>query len=276
MGRTNLTSALSSLGAPGAEGVSEGTADEESRGRPARPALGGEPPVFKTDAEQDPRPGLFHHVALNGEGRLWVEAFRSTELMGLTRLSEQAVTLLRRRRIDEAHELFAEIARRLASGPEAPPAGREVFDRFYYGARAYYFYCLGDYMAADEDLERAHAAVAASVGKFLPLLPLAQHASELRLQRARIARNRNLWSQMGDHVAAVRAMIEDRSPLCTMADSTPVFFSTLSEYYGTLPHLREQDWESLSGMLDSARRRESFEITIRWLYALPGMAILYP
>src|SRR5204862_1758692 len=136
-----------------------------------------------------------HHVTLAGEGRLWVEAFRSTELMRLTRLSEQAVTLLRRRRIDEARELFAEVARRLALGPGAPEAGREVFDRFYYGARAYYFYCLGDYTAADEDLERAHAAVAASVGLFLPLLPLAQHASELRLQRARIARNRNLWSQ---------------------------------------------------------------------------------
>jgi len=250
--------------------------DGESRDRLARPTLDREPPVFKTDADQDPRPGLFHHVALTGEGRLWVEAFRSTELMSLTRLSEQAVTLLRRRRIDEAHELFAEIARRLTSRPEAPQAGREVFDRFYYGARAYYFYCLGDYTAADEDLERAHDAVAASVGKFLPLLPLAQHASELRLQRARIARNRNLWSQTGDHVAIVRAMIEDRSPLCTTADGMPVFFSTLSEYYRALPHLREQDWEALSGMLDSARRRESFELTIRWLYALPGMAILYP
>jgi hypothetical protein len=246
---------------------------------PAQPPArtNGEPPVFKTDAEQDSRPGLFHFINLTGErGRIWVEEFRSTELMALTRSSEMAVTLLRRRRIEEAAGLFSDIDRRLPAVRESPRAGHQVFERFYYGARAYHFYLLEDYSAADADLERAERAVAAAVAAFRPLLPLTQHIAELRLQRARIARNRNRWGEMAAHAGAVRAMAGDRLPLCAPPDGEPIFFATLAAFYGAIPTLTQQDRESLSGLLDDGRRRESFETNIRWLYALPGTVILYP
>lgn len=237
----------------------------------------GEPPIFKTDAEQDSRPGLFHLINLTGEpGRIWVEGFRSTELMKLTKSGERAVTLLRRRRIEEAAELFVDIDRRLLAGYESPCAGRQVFERFYYGARAYYFYLLEDYSAADEDLQRAEEAVAAAVAMFRPLLPLAQHTAELRLQRARVARNRNRWDQMTAHVGAVRAMAEDRLPLCTLPTGEPVFFSTLAAYFDAIPTLTAADRELLGSILDAGRRRENAETDIRWLYTLPGTVILYP
>lgn len=222
-------------------------------------------------------PGLFHFISLTGEpGRQWIADFKATELLQLTKWSEQAVALLRRRQSEAALDLFSRIERGLPAVNGVPPAGRQLFDRFYYGARAYLSYCREDWEGAHGDLQRAHDAVAASVSRVGFLLPLAQHAAELRLQRARISRNQNRWEEMRQHVQAVRGMMEDRAPLCELADGTPVFFSTLAEFYNAIPSLLDAERESLRNMLEPRQRLANFEMYVRWLYALPGFTILYP
>src|SRR4029077_20499381 len=177
-----------------------------------------------------------HFVARSDpQGRSWVEEYWRPERLQLLRETDRALRQLRRREIPAGKALLDDVADRLGRLAEAPASVVLVVQRFYWTARAYYDYCTGDFAGAMQGLDRAHQAVASAIEMSPFLLPLAYHCHEFRLQRARVARNRDRLSEMAGHLREVRAMLEDRTPLCTLSGGRPVYLSTVTAFYRGIP-----------------------------------------
>ena len=120
------------------------------------------------------------------------------------------------------------------------------------------------------------AALAEAIGAQGCLLPLAFHAHEYPLHRARIARSRQRWQEMRDHVSDVRGMMEGTRPFCTLPDGTPVLLADLQRFYRSLAPLSEAEQRACEGVLDDGVRLRGFERFAGELYLLPGFVIPYP
>jgi hypothetical protein len=227
-----------------------------------------------------PRPEAFewsHFVARSGaEGSDWVREYGRPDIAALVTAADESLLLLRTRRFAAGRDRLAVMADGLTDGGNAiDPSIASVLERWYYGALAYAQYCVDDFASAEESLGRAHAAVAAAIGRAPFLMPLANHCQEFRLHAARIARNRRRWAEMHEHVAAALGMMEDREPLCVLGDGTEVRFAELVRFYLALPGLSPEEHESLAGQVDPGVRLRLFHRFVQGLYAIPGFVIPY-
>jgi hypothetical protein len=216
-----------------------------------------------------------HFVERSGsEGRQWMEAYRRPEYREPARWAHQVVLLLRERRFREGTELLSRLEA-LLPALEGSPSLFAVMGRWYHGALAYYQYCLDDFQAAEVSLLRAAHAVRLAIQLEPFLVPLANHCHEFRLHQARIARNQRRWPAMREHVGAVRAMMRDREPLCTLEDGTPIFFATLGTFYDSIPDLNEGEKAVVAAQLDESTRLRHLESFLHGLYTISGFVIPY-
>ena len=216
-------------------------------------------------------------IALGGAaGRHWLAEYELAGGMELHRWTEEALELLRRRRLDAGLALLEQAGALAAARPgDARDSIAHVMRRWYWAALAYLHYCQEELDQASQALERAHDAVRAAVEAAEPVLPLAPHCHEFRIQHARIARSRRRWSEMWSHIETARNMLQDREPLCIRSDGNPVHFADLARHYGPLSAYEGDDRKALVGLLTDHYRLRYFELNLHWVYAPAGFTIPY-
>jgi hypothetical protein len=203
-----------------------------------------------------------------------VEQYQHPEVRAVESCADEALALLRRRRLTEGHEKLRQMEDLLGS-LAACLSIRRVLQRWYFGVLAYYQYATDNFAAAGESLRRAEEAVTEALSIERILLPLANHCQEFRLHHVRIARNQRRWQEMRHHIEVALAMAEERLPLCILADGARIGFSEIVAFYDSVPDFTDEEREVLSGLLDPVVRRRVFHRFVAEIYALPGFVIPY-
>jgi hypothetical protein len=213
-------------------------------------------------------------VVMSGdEGRAWISEYSRPEYAEIAQDTARALGLARTRQVERGLAVIKAAGARLAALRGARPSVVHVLERFYYGVSAYCLYCLDDLDAAERDMFAADRAVRAAVEHDRVLLPLAHHCHEFHLHHARIARNRRCFQEMRREIDIVRAMVENRLPLCDLNDGTRVDYTTLARYCAALPPLDDAAREVVRPFTDEALRRALLERFVLELYLLPGFVI---
>lgn len=210
----------------------------------------------------------------SAEGRDWVADY--ARVRPIENACARALGLLRRRQYDAGFDELSKVEQALEPIGAGQEVTRHVLDRWYYGVLAYYHYCKEAFDRAETLMTAAHQAVASAISRGRFLMPLANHCHEFRLHKARIARNRRDWPAMRRYVDQVRDMMEDRRPFCDLDDGSPVYLSSIRDFYRSLGALTPSETQALSSLLDDQRRRLLFERFVHRLYVLPGFVIPYP
>jgi hypothetical protein len=215
-----------------------------------------------------------HFVARHSAaGRSWAEEYklRCGDVYQETRKS---LGLLRKRQITAGREALTAARSGLSALGYLPPSLAHVMDRWYYGALAYYFYCVSSFDAALEAIKRANEAVESAIGCEPLLLPFAQTCHEFPLHKARIAYVRGRWREVREQIGLAWQSLHDERPLCVLPDGTAIYFSRLIEFYRQIPSLDADEEASLQSVFDENARRNLFERTAAGIYATP--VIPYP
>jgi hypothetical protein len=231
--------------------------------------------MLETQTELEGRFSLFHFVSRScSQGLEWVRDCPWTDYGELAQRIDQSMVSLRGRQLSAGFTLLEQVDGRLALLRGISAVLCRMLERSYHGTVAYYHYCVDNFDAAEDALLRAQDAVVASIDLQPLLVPFAAHCTDLRLQRARIARNRERWYEMRQHVETARAMMEDQTPFCVLMDGTPIKLSTIKRFYQNIS-LSDEERGALSYILDDEVRLERFEYSAERIYALPGIAIPY-
>ena len=212
------------------------------------------------------------------EGLEWMRAYVAGGSKPIAAGMDEALVLSQRGELAAARRMLVnaeeDVEAFCAAGPpEYSESMRQVLGRFLFGIRAYYHYRIGNLDAAAEDLDRAHDAVSGAVGHFRFLLPLAHHCHEFRLHQARIARKLNDWKTVDRCVEEVRAMLENRRPLCTLVKGNEIYVRDLSAFY-EIVCARQPEWRpSFEPFFDEEHRLQELERFLDGLYFLPDMVV---
>lgn len=215
---------------------------------------------------------LYFAAKSGEEGRAWSAGYQRFDALEVA--SIRALEQLRAGDLDGGAATLAGMRRGLDAA-DAAPSMRSVLERWYYGVLGFLHYRREEFAAAETAMIAAFEAVRAAVARRRFLLLLANHCHEFTLHRARISRNQRRWAEMEEHLALARGMMTDRLPLCHLADGTPVFFTTLTDYYLALP-LDDDERTWLGGLLDRESRLRQFDRFVENIYLQPGFAIPYP
>ncbi|HEV7507447.1 MAG TPA: hypothetical protein VGS07_21360 [Thermoanaerobaculia bacterium] len=215
-----------------------------------------------------------HFIGLSSaEARQWLDEFK-IHCKALTAWTDQSLALLRLRKIEEGYSLLKRVEdhwRKL----ESTSSCFQVMGRWYFGALAYYYYCVENFEKAEEALTLGRTSISTSIAQRPFLMPLAQVCQEFHLQRARIACRRRHWEEMRHQVEVARGMMANRLPLCALENGTEIYVSNLCSFYQSIPGLNESEREFLVDLLDDELRLRGFDQFARRLYALPGFVIPY-
>lgn len=226
----------------------------------------------------------YHFIARSGEpGRRWAEAFTGCGGDEITGGIDDALVALRRHRMDEGKTLLDRGRQRidaLADVDAAVDADVDadvlhVLERWYQSALAYYHYLEGDQEAAERDFAIAQQHIADTVDGSPHLVMVGNHAYDFRLQHARIARQQRNWRAMAEHIGVGRAMLENRHPLCVLRDGSGVFIEQIDAFYRAIEPEGAEETAAITSLLDTTRRRQTFESFVKDNYALPGLVIPY-
>jgi hypothetical protein len=211
----------------------------------------------------------------NEEARCWVLEYRESESWELMMATFQALKLLRGRNAIDAFAVLNEVSEGLALLRDARPSIRHVVERYYYPVTAYGYYVLREFDAAEQCLDRAAVAVAAAISHDRFLVPLADICLDFSYQKARVARSRQNWRAMKQHLDHVKSMLDGHAPLCELPGGIGIVIGNLQDYYATIP-LNEEERLSLAELLDSDVRLRMFQRTCSGICILPEFVIPYP
>jgi hypothetical protein len=217
---------------------------------------------------------LYFAARAGQTGREWAAEYRRHT--AIVESSIVALELLRQGDLAGGKAALEQFAASVGMLPGIPVSMQAVMGRWYHGVAAYYFYRIGEFGKADEAMCLAHDAVAQAISESEFLLMLSVHCQEFCLHQARIARNRGQWAEMDSHIAQARAMMKDEQPLCAVADGSPVFFSTLENFFRSLEPLSPEEQQAIRGLTDKQERQRLFDRFVRRLVRLPEFAISYP
>jgi hypothetical protein len=230
----------------------------------------------------DPVTGLRNDSAWLGfvsrsspQGQAWAADYGRPEHLEIKLLADEALGLLRRGRIIAGKARLDFARGRLQELAGAPQSVLCVLASWYHSAAAYYHYLRGDFDAAEQCLATAYDAARRGMDLERCLVPLAYVCSEFAFQRIRIARNRRRWDEMARQVAVVRGMLEDRTPLCTVGDGTPIFSATLREFCLGADGLDGEDRALVERMFSPEAQLVAFDRFVERAYALSGFVIPY-
>jgi hypothetical protein len=214
-----------------------------------------------------------HFTARSGqEGETWAAGYRCH--LDLVGLSQKALKLMRTGQMDAGYEVLQQFG----SGLEAlnsPASMRAVMQRWFYGASGYYFYCVGRFDRAHEDMQKANDAVVEAVTHARFLIMLAADCQEFCLHHARIARNQRNWPVMQEHIGRAGRMIEGCLPLCQTAQGNSIYVSTLAAFVQSLGTLSVEEVEATRWLVDEGEKERLFDHFVRGMLRLPGFAIEY-
>jgi len=207
-------------------------------------------------------------------GREWAAAYIVPRYGAIKEMADESLDLLRRYRLEDGRRKLAEIRRAVEALRGSPDSIFCVLEVWYHSALAYQHYLSEEFELAERNLAAAHDAARKAMELCDFLLPLAYVCSELAFQKIRIARNRRRWAEMAAQIDAVRRMLEDRDPLCTLSGGRAVYTSSLAEFCHRACTTAEQ--EAMVGrMFSTGRQLEGFELFVHRVYVLPGFVIPY-
>ncbi|HYO12893.1 MAG TPA: hypothetical protein VE685_06855, partial [Thermoanaerobaculia bacterium] len=153
------------------------------------------------------------------------------------------------------------------------PSILKVFDRWYYGALAYYFYVLDEHSQARESLQLADEAIGDAITQCPFLLVLARSCPELCLNCARTFRNQKQWSEMRATINCAWNMIEDRTPLCRLRDGNAIYMRHIDDFFRSIIPRDTVEDRALKLLLDPQVRRRSFDGLVRKAEYLPNVVV---
>lgn len=219
---------------------------------------------------------IYHFIDLSDEeGRTWNREFEAQGFLNLRDQLNRALKLMHERRIEDAKAVLDGVADALRAMENPDPSKVQVIGRWFHGIWAYYHYLVGDFEEAGRELDRAHASIRDAIEKHWFLTSLASHCMDLRVQQARIERNRNRWSAMAENLDLSRQMIFGTAPFCVLQSGKPITFDTLAHHFEDL-QLGEEELSAISGFFDENGKRKDFDRHARQMYSLPGLVIQYP
>ncbi|HEX3553747.1 MAG TPA: hypothetical protein VIA62_11025 [Thermoanaerobaculia bacterium] len=215
-------------------------------------------------------------IATSGnQGRSWLESYQRDQ-GNVALWVRESLGHLRDRRIDEGLALLQRARAQWIPLRATNPAVFHALGRFYHGGIAYYFYCVEDFARSERWMRRAQWSIAQAISTAPFLLPFAALCMDVPLKLVQIARARHRWSEMKEKVTEVREITDDRQPLCTLRNGTPVYHWTVGDYLRTLSGLDETHDDAVRYLQDPQFRREVIDRMLRRLYLLPGFLISYP
>lgn len=217
---------------------------------------------------------LIEFIAHTGQaGIAWVREYRHH--CHILRQVNQALSLLRLLKVEEAGGLLQDAADALQGNPQIPDSVRAVLEQAYHKACGLYYYRAGELDKASRSMELAHSAVARAVEESEFLIPFALQCPDLCLNQARVARNKRNWKEMHDHIGRMQAMLSDRLPLCKPTRGPDVFYSTLRDLFVTIDQPSASGLEELCVVMEEEQRLPFYDRLIRGFFRFDTAAIDY-
>lgn len=68
-------------------------------------------------------------------------------------------------------------------------------------------------------------------------------------------------------------MARGEEPYCLLSDGSPVFVSTLAEFYLSIPGIDVRSEPQLRPFFDTSERMRLFDLFVQRMYVLPGFVI---
>jgi hypothetical protein len=208
-------------------------------------------------------------VRLTGEdGCRWMDRYnRHRELVSMI---ADSLPLLRRGDIQQGERMLACADEILTDSHFEDPAIRAVAERWFYGALGYCLYVRRDFDAADAAMARAHEAVAGALDHDF-LIFLADETVDFRMHRARIARERQRWRELRDHVEVALAMRAGEIPYYTLPTGRTVHIEDVRAFLNGLP-VEEGALVAPHLQVETESRR-NIEVFAREVLRIPGFVI---
>jgi hypothetical protein len=209
------------------------------------------------------------------EGERWAERYSRPENVEIMRGNTAALNLMRKNQLDAGHRKLDEVRSRLMSLEQETPDVFHVLGRWYYGALAYYRYCLDDFTGAEEALDLAHEEVRQAIELRRFLVPFAEHCYDFSVQRIRIVRNQRRWSEMWRLIEIARQAGSGERPYCVLSDGTDINLVAVQEFYSRLRPFNPEEQTALQIVFDTNLRARALRRSLAEIYALPGFVIPY-
>ena len=212
-------------------------------------------------------------IASSGEaGQLWQRSYEEYGHPVRNAISE-ALVALRSRRLEDGRRCLEQAEAKRQALLQDHPTVYHVVGRFFFGSLAFYHFHRAEFDQVDRALDFAAEAIVSAVALASYLLPFAALATDIPLKRTRIARDRRQWQDMQRHGAEFRAMMNDREPLCRLADGRVIGFQTIADHVRSISGLAPQLHPALAFLTDLELRHRVGEGFIERLYRLPGLMI---
>jgi lantibiotic biosynthesis dehydratase-like protein len=206
-------------------------------------------------------------------GKLWVEEYMSRCGSAVEQI-RYALALLRKRQVTAGCEILAAVEDWLGRLREIPSSFSHVMDRFYYGALAYYLYCINDLDGAYEAVEQAYESVKHALEWEPTLLPLALTCYEFPLHKARIEYQKGRWGKARQQIEVAAQTLMDLRPLCVLASGETIYFSRVAEYFQQILELDADENAFIRDVSDREVCLWNLDRTVAGIYATP--IIPYP
>jgi hypothetical protein len=248
-----------------------------SESRPATPATSTVTLPANNNSDAFDTVASLHHIPYCGDEAIrWLAAFQDEAVAGIAKQIFRSLTLFRVHDQEQARAELADSAHRidrLEAEIESIPL---LLRRWHHSALAYQHYLDGDLEAAGNSLSDAQQALEAVIARHFFLLPLAIHSIDFRIQRARMARRENSWSDVQYHLDIVRRTYRGDHPFCQLP-SGPVALGDLRGFYLSLPveSLEQMPEKTRFIMDDSYRHDDLIDRLEEQVFTLPDFVIPY-
>lgn len=163
----------------------------------------------------------------------WLRTLEGEPAAGLSQRIYRSLVLFRNHDTGQACALLDSVAAALGAAPIEPASIHQLVLRRWHAAMAYRRYLEGDLDGARASLDAAEEALGAAASAHAFLLPLMVQTIDFHIQRARIARRENRWSEVGRHLDRIREIHQDRHPFGVTAAGA-VYLGDLRRFYFSL------------------------------------------
>lgn len=208
------------------------------------------------------------------EGQCWAREYFAAPLEELRVLVARSLSLLRLREIAQAEVLLGRLDT-ILDKLDGRASIEHVLERDFYGALAYYYYCIEDYVAASASLDLVTDSIRAAIAQDCFLLPFAQECPDVPHQKIRIARNQRLWRDMAHYVQVEREMLTSSRPLCTLSDGAHILYMDIEGYYRAIEGVDGSHCSHSALIVEQTHRTRAFVASIEALYVDLGSVIPY-
>lgn len=156
---------------------------------------------------------------------------------------------------------------------EGSDALTSLLGRFFWGSEAYYHYCQGNLVAAEDVLKYAGECLARAIDAELCLAPCAPLNSDIPLQRARVARRLGDWSRVTRELSLLADLESGRVPLQQRADGLIISYDLIEGMCTKNIDLGTDNWKVLHEYIDLSSRLARLNRWIQSFYLQKGVVI---